>query len=59
MKLIPTMNLRFAARYVPLHHQGDHTISQMRHVLQQQFELSSGGSVWRDVPVVVEEDVPA
>ena len=56
MKLIPTMNLRFAMRYVPLYQQGDSTISQMRAVLQQQFDLPSGGSVWRDVPEVVEED---
>ena len=55
MKLIPTMNLRIVMRSHQIARHGDNAISEMRPVLQQQFGLSSGGHVWRDVPVVDEE----
>jgi hypothetical protein len=57
MKLIPTMNLRIVLRSREIGHQGDNVINEMMPVLQQQFDLSRGGSVWRDVPVIVEEEI--
>lgn len=55
MKLIPTMNLRIVRRPFPIAHHENGVINEMRQVLQQQFGLPSGGTVWRDVPVVDEE----
>ena len=56
MKLIPTMNLRIVMRSHQIARHSDYAISEIRPVLQQQFGLSSGGHVWRDVPVVAEEE---
>ena len=46
--LIPTMNLRWAIKLVPL--DGMTCVSRRVTVLQQQFKTTDGQTVWKDVP---------